>query len=172
MRWHNVKMPRNATARECQNIVRCYLLTPSTIPELATFAGRSVTSTEVRSVHLALTQMFLAIFTVELSGEEAMHRAKAYVMIFLSKYNRLHLCVHPKREKPVWVTKYNLVSLLCMPQHFTLFRHVRTLYEGHNNGEGIVRVLRPLCPLGVKPGWAMHLIKNFYRRQTIKTFVC
>ena len=54
-----------------------------------------------------------------------------------------------------------------MPQHFVLFRHVRSLYEGHINGEGMVRVLRPLCPRGVKTGWSIQLLKRFYRQQIL-----
>ena len=63
-----------------------------------------------------------------------------------------------------WCTTYTLLGILRAPNHFRDFVSIRSLYEGGDMGEGIIKSLRPLCPTGIHDGWSLNLIENYYCR--------
>jgi hypothetical protein len=111
--------------------------------------------------------MFRAIFCTDLAGKEAMHRATASVMRFLSLMEVLDLKLSPKRAKPIWIAKFNFLGLLRVCESFVQFQHVRNLYEGGEIGEGIVKQLRPFVAKGVHSRWATNLLLSHYRNCTL-----
>jgi hypothetical protein len=79
--------------------------------------------------------------------------------------------LHPKREKPIWIAKFNFLGLLRVCKSFPRFQHVRNLYEGGVIGEGIVKELRPLVAKGVHGRWATNLLLAHYRTSTLDLLI-
>ena len=48
-----------------------------------------------------------------------------------------------KKSKPLWLSKYNFLSLLNIPQSMKLFGPMINLWEGSNQGEGYLRFAKP-----------------------------
>ena len=51
--------------------------------------------------------------------------------------------------------------------HFCYFNSLRSLYEGGDMGEGIIKKLRPFTPNGIREGWAKNLLLNYYRQDVL-----
>ena len=47
------------------------------------------------------------------------------------------------KRKPLWMTKYNHLSLLNLPRYIKLFGPMINLWEGSNQGEGYLRFVKP-----------------------------
>jgi hypothetical protein len=129
--------------------------------------GREMAGHFVRSLLLFSNALFSTIMLMDMEGYEARNRALALVSLFLSKYDFVDQNLVPDRKEPVWLAKYNILGLLRVPEHFLRHRHFRNQYEGGENGEGIVKDLRPLCPNAVRGGWSRNLILKFYRNQSL-----
>jgi hypothetical protein len=111
--------------------------------------------------------MFRAIFCTDLAGKEAMHRAAASAMRFLTLVEVLDMKQSPKRAKPTWIAKFNFLGLLRVCESFVPFQHVRNLYEGGEIGEAILKQLRPFVAKGVHRRWAANLLLSHHRNCTL-----
>jgi hypothetical protein len=114
-----------------------------------------------------LTSMVRAIFCTDIDEVQAKNRATASVMGFFTKMEVLDKKLNPKRDKPIWIAKFNVLGLLCICKSFVEFKHVRNLYEGGAIREGIVKELRPLVVNGVHGRWATNLSLAHYRNCTL-----
>jgi hypothetical protein len=130
-----------------------------------------VKTAEIRDLVFRMQNMFRAIFCTDLCEIDAKNRATASVMRFLSLMESLDLKLNPKREKPIWIAKYNFLGLLRICESFEFFRHARNLYEGGVIGEGIVKQLRPLTASGVHKKWATNLLLKYYRQLTLDMLI-
>jgi hypothetical protein len=115
--------------------------------------------------------MFRAIFCTDIAGISAKNRATASVMRFLSKMELLDQRLNPKREKPIWIAKFNFLGLLRVCESFVEFQQVKNLYEGGEIGEAIVKELRPLVAKGVHGRWATNLLLSNYRNSTLDLLI-
>jgi hypothetical protein len=97
----------------------------------------------------------------------SINRTKARVKAFLSEIERLDLLLQPARIKPLYLAKYNFPSLLRAVTHLRQFGNIRDLHEGGIEGEGMVKVLRPLVPRGLKPHFVTHLLRKVLRDRTL-----
>jgi hypothetical protein len=140
-------------------------------PEIIKSLPDPITPAEIRDLVWRMYNMFRAIFCTDLAGKEAMHRATASVMRFLSLMEVLDLRLSPKRAKPIWIAKFNFLGLLRVCESFVQFQHVRNLYEGGEIGEAIVKQLRPFVAKGVHGRWATNLLLCHYRNCTLDLLI-
>jgi hypothetical protein len=101
----------------------------------------------------------------------AQNRATGSVVPFLSQIESLDQKLNPRRDKPIWIAKFNFLGLLRVCDSFVQFRHVRNLYEGGVIGEGIVKELRPLVAKGVHDKWSTNLLLSHYRNCTLDCLI-
>jgi hypothetical protein len=161
------KMP----AKELKATVAEYMRLPaSSLPPIRTTKKGSIPPSVIRDLALTLYRMCAAMMCTDLSGHQASNRLSALTMVFLSKYDRLDLALNPKRDKPVWLSKFNFLSLIRAPQHFLDHRHIRNLHEGGSMGEANVKPLRELVPKGLRGDWARILVETYYRRKLLNGF--
>ena len=57
---------------------------------------------------------------------------------------------------------YALLGILRAPSHYRDYKCIKSLYEGGDMGERIIKTLRPLAPNGMKEGWSKTVIQNYY----------
>jgi len=62
-------------------------------------------------------------------------------------------------EKPTWITSYNFICLTNIPKVMRRFGPVRNLWEGGDQGEKIIRVVKPLW-FGFRKNWEVNLLTN------------
>jgi hypothetical protein len=127
-----------------------------------------VSSSEIRDLVWRTFNMFRALFCTNISGTKELNRSTASVMHFLSLIEDLDVRINPKRSKPIWIAKFNFLSLLRVCESFKRFNHhLRNMYEGAELGGGVVKDLRPLTAKGVGAQWATNLLLAYYRRSTL-----
>lgn len=155
---------------EAQLMVKRYLEGPSEcIPLLVPNLGRQMNPSVIRKLHETTQVMFSCLFATDLKGIEGCNRSTALARNFLSVYEDIDNLLLPNRDKPIWLAKFNMLGLLRAPNHFLRHELVRNLHEGGLQGEGIVKILRKLCPTGIRPGWSLNLNDSFYRMNAVDT---
>lgn len=158
------------SAPEARQQVRALLADTIQLP-IVNQPKESITTSEIRNLVASMYNMFRAIFCTDLFGVSAKNRATASVMRFLSLMEVLDRKLNPKRDKPIWIAKYNFLGLLRTCESFDHFRHARNLYEGGVIGEGVVKLLRPLTAAGTHRKWATNLLLKHYRQLTLDLLI-
>ena len=67
----------------------------------------------------------------------------------------------------IYESKYNFISLPRAVRLLRIYGSARNIQEGGTDGEGIVKVLRPLTPRGLKQHFARNLMDAFHRDQQL-----
>ena len=79
-----------------------------------------------------------------------------------------------EKYTPVWVTKYNFLSLLKLPDTIRQFGPVRGYWEGGAIGEGFLRSIKPEIKRGLRYDWRQWIMNNFLGKKAFdmipKTF--
>ncbi len=164
LQLRGLPVPPKICAAELTTLVDSYFIAPTGPPEVQTFTAPAVA--DIRQLLVLLYQVFGTLFATTMAGEAAGNRFDALVVQFLSLIERVGHACHPKLKKDIWISKYGLLGLLRCHKHFTDYTLPHSLYEGGIEGEGMVKMLRPLCPNAVRAGWPLCLM-DAYNRQNI-----
>jgi hypothetical protein len=79
--------------------------------------------------------------------------------------------LRPDGDKPLYITTYNLASLLRAVDQAADRRSMRYYQEGGQDGEGIVKPLRDLLPPNLPPKFACNLLTNRFRQAVLNEWV-
>ncbi len=82
-----------------------------------------------------------------------------HIKKFLTSFHKMDQAMLQQGNKPTWITSYNFICLTNIPQVMYQFGPVRNLWEGGNQGEKIIRVLKPLW-FGFRKNWEVNLMTN------------
>jgi hypothetical protein len=164
LQLRGLPVPPKICAAELTTLVDSYFIAPTGPPEVQPFTAPAVA--DIRQLLVLLYQVFGTLFATTMAGEAAGNRFDALVVQFLSLIERVGHACHPKLKKDIWISKYGLLGLLRCHKHFTDYTLPHSLYEGGIEGEGMVKMLRPLCPNAVRAGWPLCLM-DAYNRQNI-----
>ena len=153
--------------KELATIVRRYLLS-SNCPELVEVRHRGVvTAKTIRQMHQQVSRYCQSLMAIDLVGIPAANRTLAHAMSYLNLLDDSYKTLRNKTECNLWMQMYTLLGILRAPTHFHDYIWIRSLYEGGDMGEGVVKHLRPLSPTGVKINWSFHIVEGYYRRLTM-----
>jgi hypothetical protein len=85
------------------------------------------------------------------------HAALTHAKLLLSTITKLDRLMHPSEDLPnLYEMKYNFISLTRVVSLLLFYRIARNIQEGGTDGEGIVEMLQPLTPRGLK----QHFVRN------------
>jgi hypothetical protein len=90
---------------------------------------------------------------------------------FLTHFAKLDRNINPKRDKPTWVTSFNFSSLLNLPGIMERYGPLRNLWEGGNQGEGILKYVKQEITMGLRPGWQYKLMRSMMKRKTLRSLM-
>ena len=128
-----------------------------------------ISGQRIRELIQKLFLVQAAIMGSDESGTRGANRSTAYAMQFLSIVDEVDRSLNPGRKTPIWLSKYNFVSLLRTCQHFKRYHLVRNLYEGGPEGaEGIVKQLRPFFPSCIRMNWATSFMERYQRESCLE----
>ena len=129
-----------------------------------------VTGKDVQELVWYTYEMFKYLFASEAMKQEEWNTEYA-IKKFLTKLAYVDSKVNMGSAKPLYVSKYNMLSLLRLPDHLKKFTSLRYLQEGGQEGEGIVKPLRDLTANQLQDNFAKHLLSNKYREGFIDLFL-
>lgn len=122
---------------------------------------------KLRMLHNYSKNYCNSLMATDILYPSSMNRTWAFAAAYLSILDYSHKTMYHSSTYKGWITTYTLLGILRAPFHFQNYDWIRSLYEGGDMGEGIVKKLRPLSPQGIKDGWAYNLILNYYRQDTM-----
>ena len=70
-----------------------------------------------------------------------------------------------QNESPSWLTSFNFLCLLNIPNVMKQFGYMRNIWEGGVEGEGFLRSYKKELRNGLKPKWQIYTIKNLLQRR-------
>jgi hypothetical protein len=97
------------------------------------------------------------------------HAADAHAKMLLSTLTELDRTLHACENLPnIYEVKYNFISLPRAVRLLAVYGSARNIQEGGIDGEGVVKMLRPLTPRGLKQHFARNLLDAFHRDQQLE----
>lgn len=98
-----------------------------------------------------------------------LHAADGHAKLLLSTITRLDRLMHPHESLPnLYEVKYNFISLPRAVSLLSVHGSARNIQEGGTDGEGVVKMLRPLTPRGLKDHFARNLMDAYHRDQQLQ----
>ena len=95
-----------------------------------------------------------------------------YIKYFLSSWDSFEskkmLHKDSSKSKPSWTASSNFPALLNLSSQIKKFGPPRSIWEGGERGEGVVKQLKPLVRGFASNNWDVDLLNNFYSRRSIK----
>ena len=98
------------------------------------------------------------------------------ILLFLSRVHIVHNSLHHARKEsesamPYWVTKYNYLSLLNLPETMYNYGPLINLWEGSNRGEGYLRYAKPMIINIHSKNWQANAIKKLQSKKALDSVV-
>jgi hypothetical protein len=97
------------------------------------------------------------------SGEKEIQQLEMEIRIFLNLYNEFDMSMEKSRKNkgdPGWLTHYNFMSLLNLPDQIRETGPLRDLWEGDIKGEGFLRTVKPKIKTGLTGRWQDWVLYN------------
>jgi hypothetical protein len=99
------------------------------------------------------------------------HAADSHTKLLLSTITKLDRLMKVKvNQLDLYEAKYNFISIPRAVRLMTTYGSARNIQEGGVDGEGVVKILRPLTPRGLKQHFAKNLINAYHRDQQLSNF--
>ena len=75
------------------------------------------------------------------------------------------------RKFPEWLTMYNFLCLLNLPDAINELGPLRFNYEGSTEGEAFIPMVKPLLSQGLRKNWQTNLAHRFFRKRAMKLVI-
>ncbi|KAL7567091.1 hypothetical protein ACA910_002812 [Epithemia clementina (nom. ined.)] len=104
-----------------------------------------------KSLH-SLLQIVMRTGEDAINTEEIDYRVKRFLSCY-AKVDQGLQSSEDSHEKPSWVTSYNFMSLLNLPDAVRRFGPLRNIWEGGTQGEGFLRYVKREMSMGLRNNW-------------------
>jgi hypothetical protein len=94
--------------------------------------------------------------------EDGVTNLEAAIRNFLIKYDNVDRGLMVK-QTPSWVTQYNFLCLLNLPDAIRMYGNIRNLWEGGSDGEGFLRRVKNELKPGLVHQWQKWSLNNLLR---------
>ncbi|KAL7577205.1 hypothetical protein ACA910_003538 [Epithemia clementina (nom. ined.)] len=106
------------------------------------------------------------------TGQDAINTEEIdfWVKRFLSRYTKVDQGLQSSEEsnkKPSWVTSYNFMSLLNLPDAVRQFGPLHNIWEGGTQGEGFLQYVKRKMSMGLRNNWQKRLLTRIYKRKSL-----
>jgi hypothetical protein len=136
---------------------------PEVIPPACSVSGPAIQEM-VGHCHSLFKYLF-----AEPHSQKDEHAASAHAKLLLTTLTRLDRLMHPGEDIPnIYEVKYNFISLPRAVMQLAVYGSARNIQEGGIDGEGVVKLLRPLTPRGLKLHFARNLLDAYHRDQQLQ----
>jgi len=155
-------LPTTGKAKDLKERVALFMTQEGGPPPVSPPASGTVE--QVMAVVQSLWSMVCCLMTKE-TTEPNILKADRSIKCFLNAFDVFDSNVPRKKSKknkdtpPTWITSYNFVCLLNLPDVMRTFGPLPNLWEGGGQGEKILSRVKPLHN-GYRKGWQEHLLRN------------
>jgi hypothetical protein len=122
------------------------------------FAGKAEVKSLVRSLYAVLS-----LAMTETVTQQHLGNLKFAVKRFMMDFEILDSSVRPKREKPRWVTTFNIAGLQNIIGTMWWLGPLRNFWEGGFKGEGFLKFMKQEITMGLRLNWQVNVLRRMYR---------
>jgi len=142
-----------------------HLLSQENVPEVLPPRGGST-----EDVMMLTNAMGVAIGTIMQRSvtSETIIQTRYYIKRFLSSYHEVDKKLIKDGEKPGWLSSYNFMCLLNIPDLMKYYGPISNLWEGGYDGEKYSQQLKQRLKGGLKENWHRNLLKNVLANDAMK----
>ena len=157
-------------AKEKQAVVLAMSRKPDWPPPPVVNRAYMVSGDELQVLVWHCHSLFKNLFSAP-QGINHRNAASAHVKLLLTVITRLDRKMQDGTNLPnLYEVKYNFISLPRAVRLLSSFGSARNIQEGGTDGEGVVKMLRPLTRRGLKKHFARNLINVFHCDQQLSEF--
>jgi hypothetical protein len=152
-------------AKELTASVKYYMTEVHPAPPLVeTKAGPVET---VMATVASLDELISLIMVQEIPEEEYFSTLERKIRIFLTHFADMEEKLPSKKQLPCWLSCYNFLSLLNLPDVIRDYGPIRNIWEGAAQGEGILRFVKPNVSNGMRRAWENATMKALMRKKSM-----
>lgn len=166
----NKKALSNATASIAKLMVGAYKEHPHKIPPLG---SRSCGVRDIQHLVQSMHAMIALIMETE-TNENSSSRLERHIKIFLTIFARVDASMNTAKfdgSEPQWVSSYNFLSLLNLPNMIEKLGPLRNIWEGGFQGEGYIQQVKPLINMGLRKKWATSTMKRLLKNGSLEYII-
>ena len=89
------------------------------------------------------------------------------IRLFLSMFAEIDKKLRQTGTRPRWITSYNYLCLLNIPNNMRDFGPMRGVWEGGLQGEGILRFIKSDITMGLRKNWQVSILERFLKRKSM-----
>jgi hypothetical protein len=128
----------------------------------------------VRDVLLTLESLddMIALLMVDSIEDDSYYLSvERSVRLFLTYFADMDDKLKRKSEVPSWLSSYNFLSLLNLPDIIREYGPLRLIWEGGSMGEGFLRFVKPNMGRGLRKGWERSTLQTLLREKALATIM-
>ena len=93
-----------------------------------------------------------------------------HIKLFLSAFDRFDGKIRKSKDKPMWLSSYNYVCLLNIPEVMNEFGPLSNLWEGGGQGEKILRNVKPIMN-GYRKNWQRNALNKLLDNMALNRLI-
>ena len=93
-----------------------------------------------------------------------------HIKLFLSAFDRFDGKIRKSKDKPMWLSSYNYVCLLNIPEVMNEFGPLSNLWEGGGQGEKILRNVKPIMN-GYHKNWQRNALNKLLDNMALNRLI-
>ena len=123
---------------------------------------------QLQDLLLSLWNMISYLMGMENSSPDSVNVAHRHINLFLTHtYRYVRSMSLEEENKPAWLSSYNFICLLNLPDQIAKLGPVRNRYEGGVRGEGYLRRVKSLVNGTGRKRWQENLVTNLLQQNSI-----
>jgi hypothetical protein len=114
-----------------------------------------------------LDELISLLMIDEIPDEEYYTLLERKIRIFLTHFADMEDTMPRKKRLPQWLSAYNFLSLLNLPEVVRQYGPIRNIWEGGAQGEGVLRFVKPNMNNGMRRSWELSCMKILMRKKAL-----
>ena len=161
-KWLQVRGIRiKGSSAELKKLISDYH-SSNNIPEIT--KKHSIDIEDVTNLINSTCLMISKLMTINTKKEDII-RVEAIIRMFLIHFDKLDYSISGDNAVPSWIKSYNLLCLLNVPELMRNYGNIRNLWEGGNDGESYVKIVKSHMKGGLVNGWQQWVVSNMLKEE-------
>lgn len=116
----------------------------------------------------SIDELIALVMIDEIPDESYYSDLERKIRIFLTLFADMEDNLPSKKELPQWLSSYNFMSLLNLPDVIRRYGPIRNIWEGGPQGEGVLRFVKPNMLNGMRRNWELSTMKTLMWKKTMQ----
>jgi hypothetical protein len=124
---------------------------------------------DVRDMVISLWVMLCQLMGMTTSNKDNVNVTSRLIRMYLNRVHKYdsEFIKANKRNEPMWLSAYNHMCLLNLPEQIELLGPIRNRWEGGFRGEGFIRKVKPMTTGVGRTNWTKNLLTNLLQQRAL-----